>query len=109
MDLVKNYVSKIQELEQELVRLQHSSRIKRDGFHDFDSDDDVLSSKNDYLANLSELSSESDAKEMAGKVVAWLILFISSAYCLYMSCISFFVYYIISSLLSKAACFQMWK
>ena len=98
-------MSKIQELEQELVRLQHLSRMKRDGFHDFDSDDDALPSKNDYLANLSELSSESDTKEMAGKVVAQLILFISYAYCLYMSCISFFVYYNISSLLSKATCF----
>ncbi|XP_057533119.1 kinesin-like protein KIN-4C [Amaranthus tricolor] len=66
IDLVKSYVSKIQELEQELVRLQHLSRMKRDGFHDFDSDDDALPSKNDYLANLSELSSESDTKEMAG-------------------------------------------
>ncbi|KMT00214.1 hypothetical protein BVRB_1g020280 [Beta vulgaris subsp. vulgaris] len=67
IDLVKSYVSKIQELERELVRLQNVNGVKQDGFHEsFDSDDEVLPSKSSYLANLSEHSSESDAKEMAG-------------------------------------------
>lgn len=69
IDLVKSYVSKIQELERELVRLQNVNGVKQDGFHEsFDSDDEVLPSKSSYLANLSEHSSESDAKEMAGKL-----------------------------------------
>lgn len=69
VDLVKGYVSKIQELEQELVRLQNSKTTKQEGFPDsFESDDEVLPSKNAYLANLNELSSVSDEKEMAGKL-----------------------------------------
>ncbi|XP_021759754.1 kinesin-like protein KIN-4C [Chenopodium quinoa] len=67
IDLVKRYVSKIQDLEQELVRLQHLNSMKREGFPDsLESDDEVLPSKNAYLGNLSEHSSVSDAKDMAG-------------------------------------------
>lgn len=67
MDLIKSYVSKIQDLERELVRVQHLNSMKRDGFPDsFDSDDDILPSKTSYLGNLSETSSASDAEEIAG-------------------------------------------
>ncbi|XP_074263675.1 kinesin-like protein KIN-4C isoform X2 [Silene latifolia] len=59
--LVQSYVSKIQELEGELVRLQNVNALKHNGSPDtFDSDDEVLPSKSSYF---SELSSVSDDKE----------------------------------------------
>lgn len=62
--MVKSYVSKIQELERELVRLQHLNSMKRQRFPDsLDTEDEVLP-----LANLSDLSSISEAKDMQGKL-----------------------------------------
>ncbi|KNA10715.1 hypothetical protein SOVF_141490 [Spinacia oleracea] len=62
IDMVKSYVSKIQELERELVRLQHLNSMKRQRFPDsLDTEDEVLP-----LANLSDLSSISEAKDMQG-------------------------------------------
>lgn len=70
IDLVKTYVSKIQELEGELIRLQNLNSMKQDGFSDsVDSDDEVLPSKNAYLSRLNELSSISDTKETTGDEV----------------------------------------
>ncbi|KAL9234739.1 hypothetical protein vseg_009572 [Gypsophila vaccaria] len=67
LDLVQSYVSKIQELEGELVRLQSINTMKRNGFPDcFDSDDEVMPSTNDYLATLAQLSSVFDGKETIG-------------------------------------------
>ncbi|KAJ8440068.1 hypothetical protein Cgig2_025267 [Carnegiea gigantea] len=65
VDLVKTYVSKIQELEGELVRLQSLNSLKRDGFPDsFDTDEEILLSKNACYVNLNELSSLSDPNEL---------------------------------------------
>ncbi|KAJ8450283.1 hypothetical protein Cgig2_004740 [Carnegiea gigantea] len=69
-DLVKTYVSKIQELERELIHLQNLNSMKSGGFPDsFDVDDEVLPSKNTRFPGFNEISSISDAKEIAGDEV----------------------------------------
>jgi len=62
-------VSKIQELEGELVRLQNLNSLKepmRNGFLDLleSSNEDGIHSKNLYYKNFRELSSESDTKDV---------------------------------------------
>ncbi|PSR99819.1 Kinesin-like protein [Actinidia chinensis var. chinensis] len=67
-DLVKTYVSKIQELEGELLRLQNlksSEESKHSEFADcLELDGDGLHSKKSYLTNFRELSSGSDTKDV---------------------------------------------
>ncbi|GMH31245.1 hypothetical protein Nepgr_033088 [Nepenthes gracilis] len=77
LDVVKGYVSKIQELEGELIRLQnlHNVRLQNLGnmkdnrFDDcLDLDDEALHYKNTFCMGLNELSSISNTKalEMSG-------------------------------------------
>ncbi|KAJ6931870.1 kinesin-like protein KIN-4C [Populus alba x Populus x berolinensis] len=62
-ELVKMYVSKIQELEGELLHLKNLSTSKRNQFVDYlDSDDERFRSKDALLQSLNELSSNSDTK-----------------------------------------------
>ncbi|KAG6784349.1 hypothetical protein POTOM_010040 [Populus tomentosa] len=62
-DLVKKYVSKIQELEGELLRLKNMSNSKCIQFVDYiNSDDERFGSKNALLQSLNEFSSNSDTK-----------------------------------------------
>uniref|UniRef100_A0A2C9U0L0 Kinesin motor domain-containing protein n=1 Tax=Manihot esculenta TaxID=3983 RepID=A0A2C9U0L0_MANES len=64
-DLIKTYVSKIQELEGELLRLKNLSNSKHSQFVDcVDSDDDGFQCKNASIPSLSGLSSNSDSKTM---------------------------------------------
>ena len=68
-DLVKTYVSKIQELEGELIHLQNLNSMKSGGFPDSsDVDDEVLPSKNTRFPCFDEISSISDGKEIAGEL-----------------------------------------
>ncbi|KAL9229220.1 hypothetical protein vseg_004708 [Gypsophila vaccaria] len=66
LGLVQSYVSKIQELEGELIRLQNinATENRTSSPDSFDSDDAVLPSKNAYF--LAELCSDSDGKGTAG-------------------------------------------
>ncbi|KAK9758401.1 hypothetical protein RND81_01G227200 [Saponaria officinalis] len=67
LDLVQSYLSKIQELEGELIRLQNLNTMNRTGSPDFfDSDDAVRPSKNAYFASLADLSSVSDRMVTTG-------------------------------------------
>ncbi|KAJ9166469.1 hypothetical protein P3X46_021220 [Hevea brasiliensis] len=62
-DLMKTYVSKIQELEGELLRLKNLSNSKHSRFVDcVDSDDDGFHCKNASIPSLNGLSSNSDSK-----------------------------------------------
>ncbi|KAA8538181.1 hypothetical protein F0562_027789 [Nyssa sinensis] len=61
-NLVKTYVSKIQELEGELLCLQTLNSSRDSELLYLDLDDGGLSSKNPYLTNLHEFSSENDRK-----------------------------------------------
>ncbi|KAJ7006945.1 kinesin-like protein KIN-4C [Populus alba x Populus x berolinensis] len=62
-DLVKKYVSKIQELEGELLHLKNMSNSKCIQFVDYiNSDDERFGSKNALLQSLNEFSSNSDTK-----------------------------------------------
>ncbi|GAB4862075.1 Kinesin-like protein KIN-4C, variant 3 [Ancistrocladus abbreviatus] len=74
LDLVKGYVSRIQELEGSLVhlqnlnavRLQRLESMKHNGFDDcLDLDDEALHSKNTFFASLNEVSSTSNEKAVA--------------------------------------------
>ncbi|KDP41481.1 hypothetical protein JCGZ_15888 [Jatropha curcas] len=66
-DVMKTYVSKIQELEGELLRLKALSNSKDNRFIDcLDSDDEGFHSKNASFPSLNELSSNSDSK--AGEI-----------------------------------------
>lgn len=65
------YVSKIQELEGELLHLKNLSTSKRNQFVDYlDSDDERFRSKDALLQSLNELSSNSDTKaaDISGNV-----------------------------------------
>jgi kinesin family protein 4/21/27 len=65
------YVSKIQELEGELLLLKNLSSSKRNQFVDYlDSDDERFRSKDALLQSLNELSSNSDTKaaDISGNV-----------------------------------------
>jgi kinesin family protein 4/21/27 len=65
------YVSKIQELEGELLHLKNLSSSKRNQFVDYlDSDDERFRSKDALLQSLNELSSNSDTKaaDISGNV-----------------------------------------
>ncbi|XP_058221259.1 kinesin-like protein KIN-4C isoform X1 [Rhododendron vialii] len=61
-DLVKSYVSKIQELEGELLRLQNLNGSKV--VDCLELDDDALHSRDTYFTNLHELSSGSGTKDV---------------------------------------------
>ncbi|KAK7351230.1 hypothetical protein VNO77_10526 [Canavalia gladiata] len=62
-DLLKSYVSKIQDLERELLRLRTSNATNSGGFVDCaDSDDDVYGSKHALFTRDNEFSSDCDAK-----------------------------------------------
>ncbi|CAK7347261.1 unnamed protein product [Dovyalis caffra] len=62
-DLMKMYVSKIQELEGELLHLKNLSSSKHSQFVGYlDLDDERLTSKNALLQSLNDLSSSSDTK-----------------------------------------------
>ncbi|KAI8550248.1 hypothetical protein RHMOL_Rhmol06G0089900 [Rhododendron molle] len=61
LDLVKSYVSKIQELEGELLRLQNLNSSKV--VDCLELDDDALHSRDTYFTNLHELSSGSGTKD----------------------------------------------
>ncbi|TXG52671.1 hypothetical protein EZV62_021840 [Acer yangbiense] len=62
-DLLKTYVSKIQELEGELLRVKNSHNLKRSRALDcVDTDDDGFQSKNVLFPCLNEFSSECDTK-----------------------------------------------
>ncbi|KAL6960207.1 hypothetical protein U1Q18_045834 [Sarracenia purpurea var. burkii] len=68
-DLVKTYISKIQELEGELLRLQDVNGSRQSTHNQFvvsclELDDDGIRSKNSYFANLYELSSGSGTKDV---------------------------------------------
>ena len=67
-DLVKTYVSKIQELEGELLRLQNLKSSNESRHREFadclELDDDGIHSKNSYITNFQELLSGSDTKEV---------------------------------------------
>ncbi|KAI6687884.1 hypothetical protein NL676_024712 [Syzygium grande] len=63
-DLVKSYVSKIQELEAELLRLQSSLHTKRYVLGSIDSDDDGSLSNNTLASCLNDFSSGSEAKSV---------------------------------------------
>lgn len=62
--LLKSYVSKIQELEGELLHLQSLNSSKHSDFvvDGTDLDDDSLRAKNAYFRSLNELSSACDTK-----------------------------------------------
>ncbi|EYU36459.1 hypothetical protein MIMGU_mgv1a000376mg [Erythranthe guttata] len=50
LDLVKSYITKIQELEGELIRLRHSNRLKPENSADYlDLEDDGAHSRNEYF------------------------------------------------------------
>jgi hypothetical protein len=62
-DLVKNYVSKIQELEGELLRMKNLNSSKRSQFVEcVESDDDGFRSKNALFPCTNEFSSDYDMK-----------------------------------------------
>lgn len=62
-DVVKSYVSKIQNLEGELLRLKTSNTMNSRQFVDYlDSDDDGYRSKNGLFACGNDFSSDCDAK-----------------------------------------------
>ncbi|XP_010254537.1 PREDICTED: kinesin-like protein KIN-4C [Nelumbo nucifera] len=62
-DLMKSYVSKIQELEGELLRLQNLNNRSSSRFIDcLDLEDDGMRSKNAYLASLHDIPSVCDGK-----------------------------------------------
>ncbi|KAL7163333.1 hypothetical protein ACSBR2_039431 [Camellia fascicularis] len=68
-DLVKTYVSKIQELEGQLLHLQNLNRSKESKHSVFvvdclELDDNGLHSKNSYSTSIHELSSGSDIKDV---------------------------------------------
>ena len=67
-DLVKMYVSKIQELEGELLCLQNLKSSKESRHREFadclELDDDGPHSKNSYFTNFQELLSGSDTKDV---------------------------------------------
>ncbi|KAF5192769.1 Kinesin, partial [Thalictrum thalictroides] len=66
-DIVKSYVSKIQELEGQLMRLQSSSDIKHNDFSDcLDLEDDVLHPRNAYASTLHNFPLGGDDKEVEG-------------------------------------------
>lgn len=62
--LVKSYVSKIQELEAELLRLQSSLHAKRYVLESIDSDDDGSRSNSTLASCLNDFSSGSEAKSV---------------------------------------------
>ncbi|KAF7850661.1 hypothetical protein BT93_L5132 [Corymbia citriodora subsp. variegata] len=62
--LVKSYVSKIQDLEAELLRLQNSLHTKRYVVDSIDSDDDGHHSNNTLASCLNDFSSGSEAKSV---------------------------------------------
>ncbi|GAB4844185.1 hypothetical protein Ancab_037551 [Ancistrocladus abbreviatus] len=75
-DLVKGYVSKIQELERELrrlqnfntMRLQHFESLKQNSFDDcLDFDDEAILSNNTFLSSLNEASSISNTKALGNE------------------------------------------
>ncbi|OVA10479.1 Kinesin [Macleaya cordata] len=64
-DLMRTYVSKIQALEGELMRLQSFNDSTRGGFNDsLDLEDDALPSRNTYLPKVHDFSSVCDGKEV---------------------------------------------
>ncbi|XP_030542638.1 kinesin-like protein KIN-4C [Rhodamnia argentea] len=63
-DLVKSYVSKIHELEAELLRLQSSLHAKRNVLDSIDSDDDGSRPNNTLASCLNDFSSGSEAKSV---------------------------------------------
>ncbi|PKI73113.1 hypothetical protein CRG98_006521 [Punica granatum] len=65
-DLIKNYVSKIQELEGELLRLQNLHHSKHRVTEWTDSDDDGLNVKNESFTCLNEFDSGAKALDLAG-------------------------------------------
>ncbi|KAH9690361.1 kinesin-like protein KIN-4C [Citrus sinensis] len=63
VDLLKNYVSKIQELEGELLRVKSTHNSKRSRNADsVDTDDDGFRSKNGLFPSLNEFSADCDSK-----------------------------------------------
>ncbi|KAH7849370.1 hypothetical protein Vadar_016870 [Vaccinium darrowii] len=69
IDLLKSYVSKIQELEGELLRLQSLNGLKESKHGEFvvdclELDDDALHSRDSYSTNIHELSSGSSTKDV---------------------------------------------
>ncbi|KAK6940261.1 Kinesin motor domain [Dillenia turbinata] len=63
-NLVKSYVSKIQELEGELLRLQSVKGSKCSAFDCLDSEDSGLPTNDGYISSIHELSSFSDPKDI---------------------------------------------
>ncbi|KAL5559975.1 hypothetical protein UlMin_036186 [Ulmus minor] len=61
-DLLKNYVSKIHELERELLRLKSFNSSKRQVLECFDLDDEEFRSKNVLFPCVNEYSSDYDSK-----------------------------------------------
>ncbi|XP_029126207.1 uncharacterized protein LOC109793549 isoform X2 [Cajanus cajan] len=74
-DLVKSYVSKIQEMEGELQRLENSNAKSRHFVDWVDSDDSGFQSKNALFACDNEYSSDCDAKvDIIGRILAVVLM-----------------------------------
>lgn len=96
-DLLKGYVSKIQELEGELLCLKNLNNSKPKRILDcVESDDDGFHSKNILFPTINEYSSDYDTK--AGDIpgILWKTLRISSDFLLCLVCL-IWLYIIISS------------
>ncbi|KAI3460070.1 hypothetical protein Pfo_016733 [Paulownia fortunei] len=60
-DMVRSYITKIQELEAELIRIRNSSRLRHENSADFfDSEDDGTHSRNSYLMDSDIKTVETD-------------------------------------------------
>ncbi|KAL0308106.1 UNVERIFIED_CONTAM: Kinesin-like protein KIN-4C [Sesamum angustifolium] len=60
-DIVKSYITKIQDLESELIRMRNSNRLRRDNSDDYlDSEDDGSHSKNLYIMDSDVKTEETD-------------------------------------------------
>lgn len=80
-DMVKSYVSKIQELEGKLLYLQSSNNCNRNSFVDcLDLEDDSVHSKDTFLPGLHDGQSDCDGKwfEISSKFLKASYLYINS-------------------------------
>ncbi|KAK4387682.1 Kinesin-like protein KIN-4C [Sesamum angolense] len=60
-DIVKSYITKIQDLESELIRMRNSNRLRRDNSDDYlDSEDDGSRSRNSYIMDSDVKTVETD-------------------------------------------------
>ncbi|KAL0392205.1 UNVERIFIED_CONTAM: Kinesin-like protein KIN-4C [Sesamum radiatum] len=60
-DIVKSYITKIQDLESELIRMRNTNRLRRDNSDDYlDSEDDGSHSRNSYIMDSDVKTVETD-------------------------------------------------